>query len=79
MGHYNSWKYIVDNNLDNCVILEDGIEFLRNDFENIKINDELDILFINEEMKVQTNDNKNNLLVMVYKDILFLKRVLNYY
>jgi GR25 family glycosyltransferase involved in LPS biosynthesis len=62
MGHYNSWKYIVDNNLDNCLILEDGIEFLRNDFENIKINDDLDILFINEEMKVQTNDNKKQFI-----------------
>ena len=62
MGHYNSWKYIVDNNLDNCLILEDGIEFLRNDFENMKINDDLDIVFVNEEMKVQINDNKKQFI-----------------
>jgi GR25 family glycosyltransferase involved in LPS biosynthesis len=56
MGHYNCWKYIVDNNLDNCLIVEDGIELLRNDFENLTINNKLDILFVNEEMK---KDSKN--------------------
>jgi GR25 family glycosyltransferase involved in LPS biosynthesis len=53
MGHYNCWKYIVDNKLDNCLILEDGIEILRNDFENLTINNKLDILFVNEEMQIQ--------------------------
>lgn len=58
MGHYNCWKYIVDNNLDSCLILEDGVEFLRDDFANLKINKNLHILFINEEMnKVDTNKN----------------------
>jgi GR25 family glycosyltransferase involved in LPS biosynthesis len=51
MGHYNCWKYIIDNKLDNCLILEDGIEFLRSDFENLSINNKLDILFVNEEMQ----------------------------
>jgi hypothetical protein len=52
MGHYNSWKYVIDNKLENCLILEDGIEFLRNDFENLLINKNVDILFVNEEMKM---------------------------
>ena len=62
MGHYNSWKYVVDNNLDNCIILEDGIEFLRNDFENLKINNDIDILFVNEEMKSQIIFNKKQFI-----------------
>jgi GR25 family glycosyltransferase involved in LPS biosynthesis len=56
MGHYNCWKYIVDNKLNNCLILEDGIEVLREDFENLKIINTLDILFVNEEMKLGTNN-----------------------
>lgn len=60
MGHYNCWKYVVDNNLDNCLILEDGIDFLRNDFKNLKINNNIDILFINEEMN--NFDSKKNLV-----------------
>ena len=47
MGHYNCWKYIVDNKLKNCLILEDGIEFLRDDFENMTMSNKLDILFLN--------------------------------
>lgn len=57
MGHYNCWKYVIDNNLDNCLILEDGIEFLSDDFENLTMNNKLDILFINEEMKMMQNYN----------------------
>ena len=57
MGHYNCWKHIIDNNLECCLILEDGIEFLRNDFQNMMINSEVDILYINEEMK-KTNENR---------------------
>ena len=56
-SHYNCWKYVVDNNLDSCLILEDGIEILRDDFDSISIHDELDILFINEEMKMDLNKN----------------------
>lgn len=59
MGHYNSWKYIVDNDLENCLILEDGIEFLREDFKNLKINNNVNILFVNEEMNNVTNKNLN--------------------
>jgi hypothetical protein len=52
MGHYNSWKYVLDNKFENCLILEDGIRFLHNDFENIRINKNVEILFVNEEMKM---------------------------
>lgn len=58
MSHYNCWKYVVDNELDNCLILEDGIEFLRDDFKNMKINNNVHILFVNEEMN-QFDLNKN--------------------
>jgi len=50
MGHYNCWKYIVENKLDTCLIIEDGIELLRNDFDNLIIQKNIDILFVNEEM-----------------------------
>jgi GR25 family glycosyltransferase involved in LPS biosynthesis len=53
-SHYNCWKYIVDNELDSCLILEDGITILRNDYENIKINKNIDFLFVNEEMKMNS-------------------------
>lgn len=52
MGHFNSWKYIVENKLDTCLILEDGIEFLRDDFDKLRIQKNTDILFVNEEMKM---------------------------
>ena len=52
MGHYNCWKYIVNNKIDCCLILEDGITILRDDLHKISINKTLDILFINEEMKM---------------------------
>lgn len=55
MSHYNSWKYVIDNNLDSCLILEDGINFLSTDYKNVKICKDLDILFINEEMKMYNN------------------------
>lgn len=56
MGHYNCWKYIVENKLNNCLVIEDGIEVLRDDFENLKITNSLDILFVNEEMKLDGNN-----------------------
>lgn len=55
MGHYNCWKYIVDNKLESCLILEDGIEVLRNDFDKLSISSKLDILFVNEEMQYNNN------------------------
>lgn len=51
-GHYDCWKYIVDNNLASCLILEDGIAFMREDYQNLLINPKLDVLFVNEEMKI---------------------------
>jgi GR25 family glycosyltransferase involved in LPS biosynthesis len=57
MGHFNSWKYVVDNKLDCCLILEDGINFLRSDFENLLIDKNLDVLFINREMTMDYNKN----------------------
>ena len=42
MGHFNSWKYIVDNNIPYCIIMEDGVNILRNDFNNIHFDDNID-------------------------------------
>lgn len=56
MSHVESWKYIINNNLDNCLILEDGIEFIRNDLQNLSIDENDDIIFINEEMIKQNNN-----------------------
>jgi len=58
MSHYNCWKYVVDNDLDSCLILEDGIEFLQDDYKNLKINNNVHILFLNEEMN-NFDSNKN--------------------
>ena len=52
MSHFNSWKYIVKNKLDKCLILEDGIEILHNDFDKLTMQNNIDILFVNEEMKM---------------------------
>lgn len=57
MSHYNSWKYVVDNKLDCCLIIEHGVNFLRNDFESLLIDKNLDILFINEENKLDYTKN----------------------
>jgi GR25 family glycosyltransferase involved in LPS biosynthesis len=57
-GHYKCWEYIVENKLDSCLILEDGITILRNDFNAADINtNSEDLLFINEEMKMDNNKN----------------------
>jgi GR25 family glycosyltransferase involved in LPS biosynthesis len=57
-GHYDCWKYVVDNKLETCLILEDGITIVRNDFNNVNINKNIeDLLFINEEMKMDGNKN----------------------
>lgn len=56
-SHYNCWKYVVDNELNSCLILEDGIHFLRHDFQNMVLNKKLDLLFVNEEMRTNTNTN----------------------
>jgi len=50
LAHYKCWEYVLNNKLDSCLILEDGINLLRNDYENLSINSELDILFVNKEM-----------------------------
>ena len=55
-SHYRCWKYVVDNKLESCLILEDGISILRNDFKNMSINEHIDFLYVNEEMKM--NDKK---------------------
>ena len=55
-SHYNCWKYVVDNEIDSCLILEDGISILRNDFKSMVINKKLDLLFVNEEMKMNTEN-----------------------
>lgn len=55
MAHFNAWNYVVENKLETCLILEDNIELLRTDFMNLHIEENLDILFINEEMKYMNN------------------------
>ena len=55
LSHYKAWKYVVDNNLKSCLILEDGVKMLKCDFENIEIDKNLDILFVNKEMKKNCN------------------------
>ena len=56
MGHYNSWKYVVDKKLESCLILEDGINFLQQNFENLYIDKNLDMLYINEEMTMEVHN-----------------------
>jgi len=50
LAHYKCWEYIYNNKLEACLILEDGINFLRNDYENLSIDPNLDILYVNKEM-----------------------------
>ena len=50
LAHYKCWEYVLNNNIESCLILEDGIKLLRNDYENLSINSKLDILFVNKEM-----------------------------
>lgn len=55
LSHYKCWEYVVCNKLDNCLIVEDGINILRNDFERLVIDKKYDLLFVNEEMKMNNN------------------------
>lgn len=57
MSHYNCWKYVVDNKLDGCLILDHGVNLLRTDFDSLLIDNNLDILFINEENKIDYKKN----------------------
>lgn len=59
MSHYNCWTKIVEKNLDCVLILEDGIEFIKKDFDNITINNDIDVLFVNQEMSM---DNSLNII-----------------
>lgn len=51
LSHYKCWQYVLEHNLENALIMEDGICMLRNDYELLTIDKELDILFVNKEMK----------------------------
>lgn len=51
MAHYNALKTVIDKDWDSCLILEDGIKFLRDDFENLKIKKWLDVSIVHPNMK----------------------------
>jgi GR25 family glycosyltransferase involved in LPS biosynthesis len=51
IAHYNALKMVIDKDWDNCLILEDGIKFLRTDFENLKIKKWLDVSIVHPNMK----------------------------
>jgi GR25 family glycosyltransferase involved in LPS biosynthesis len=55
LSHYKCWEYIVKNKLKNCLIVEDGIHILRDDFNNLAIDSNFDLVFVNEEMKKNNN------------------------
>ena len=70
LSHYSIWKYIVDNNIDKVLILEDDVEFTENfiDIYN-KIQDvNIDLLYIgrnplNIELNLGDENEINNLMV----------------
>jgi GR25 family glycosyltransferase involved in LPS biosynthesis len=55
-SHYDCWKYIVDNDLPCSLILEDGITILRNDYHNLTVDNNADLLYVNEEMQTNADD-----------------------
>ena len=57
MGHKRCWEKIIKENLENILILEDGIIFDEDIFnDNInKYNKNYDIIFVNKEMKRNGN------------------------
>jgi GR25 family glycosyltransferase involved in LPS biosynthesis len=52
MGHYNAWKKVVENKLESCLIMEDGVRIIRSDFNNLTMPNTLDILYVNAEMEL---------------------------
>jgi GR25 family glycosyltransferase involved in LPS biosynthesis len=50
VSHYNALKMVIDKGLDKCLILEDGIQFLRTDFENLEIRPGIDIVICHPHM-----------------------------
>ena len=74
-SHRNALMKVVENDLPCCLIIEDGVEFLRTDFENLKIKNWLDISIIHPHMKnegygaqgyVVTKQGAANILSKVY-------------
>jgi len=57
MGHYNAWKYVVDNKLESCLIMEDGVTIINSKFKELTIPNTLDILYVNAEME-QHSENQ---------------------
>ena len=76
LSHVKCWNYIIDNNLDKALILEDDASFVS-DFKN-KINDinfpeKFDIVFLGITINCSENNTLiKNLLVKIYKNLLNL-------
>jgi len=56
MGHYNAWKHVVDNKLESCLIMEDGVNIINPELNKLTIPKTLDILFVNSEIEVHPTD-----------------------
>lgn len=74
-AHRNALMKVVENDLPCCLIIEDGVEFLRTDFENLNIKNWLDVSIIHPHMKnegygaqgyVVTKQGAANILSKVY-------------
>lgn len=50
-AHREALIKVIENDLKCCLIMEDGVEFLRTDFENLKIKNWLDISILYPNMK----------------------------
>lgn len=74
-AHYNALKRVVQEGWESCLIMEDGVEFLRADFENLRTNKQIDVKVIHPHMKnegwgaqgyVVTEKGAANMLSILY-------------
>ena len=60
LSHYNVWKKIVDENIENAIILEDDIEIVDPDFLNISENIDpqlYDLIYLSRKKMLDINES----------------------
>jgi len=76
LSHLKCWNYIIDNNLDKALILEDDASFVSNYTDKIKeieFPEKFDIVFLGNLINCSENNfSSKKILVNIYKNLLNL-------
>jgi glycosyl transferase family 25 len=76
LSHVKCWNYIIDNNLDKALILEDDASFVSNytdKIKNIEFPEKFDIVFLGNLINCSENNfSSKKLIIKIYKNLLNL-------